>query len=106
MWGLLTLLASHAFDLKTHIPFHSLTEDEQEDRWDDGLHLKPKGYDWMGSSIADAFIPLLEQHVAVYRPQPKQDYDPKDDERFSEEEDGSSRDIKAGYVMIRKRDLD
>ena len=87
------------------MPYHTLTEDEKADRWDDGLHLKPKGYDWMGSSIADALIPLLERDQQVYRPQPKESHDPKEDERFSEEEDGSSKDIKAGYVMIRKKDL-
>jgi hypothetical protein len=60
----------------------------------------------MGSSIADALIPLLERDQQVYRPQPKQNHDPRDDERFSEEEDASFKDIKAGYVMVRKRDLD
>lgn len=105
----MSLHYSHTFDLKTHIPYHSLTEDEKADRWDDGLHLTPAGYDWMGSSIADAFMPLLERDQQLYqkaKPTSTHSEDTCVDERFSEEEDGSSKDIRAGYVMVRKKDLD
>ncbi|KAG9249652.1 putative GDSL-like lipase/acylhydrolase [Emericellopsis atlantica] len=109
----------HAFDLRSHIPYHSLTEDEQDTLWDDGLHLTVDGYNWMGAHIADAFIPLLKQDLqkttskdryssskpssAARRPTKYED----DDRVFEEEGDGADkRDIKAGYVVVRKRDLE
>ena len=52
---------SNSFDLKSKIPYHSLTEEQRETYWDDGLHLTAEGYDWMGDHIADALIPLVKQ---------------------------------------------
>ena len=50
-----------AFDLKTHIPYHSLSEAEQTKYWSDGLHLTPVGYDLMGGFIGDALVDLIKQ---------------------------------------------
>jgi len=98
----------NAFDLRAHIPYHSLTEDEQADRWDDGLHLTPEGYNWMGNHIADALISLLQrnQDTLKARSLSKQEELPEEELQIFEEEDGTSKDIRSGYVVVRKRDLD
>lgn len=40
-------------DLDQGIPYHSLRDEEKKQLWDDGLHLKPAGYDLMGKLIFD-----------------------------------------------------
>lgn len=62
----------------------------------------------MGNHIADALIPLLQQDQKLFKakPQVRQKQDQKEDERVYEEEDDSSKDISAGYVVVRKKDLD
>lgn len=50
---------SHSLDLRTAIPYHSISESERKRYWDDGVHLTADGYDWMGGKIAAALIPLL-----------------------------------------------
>lgn len=59
--ALKTNTESHAFDLKEKIPYHSLSDDDREKYWDDGLHLAPDGYDWMGDHIADYLIPVIQR---------------------------------------------
>ena len=54
----------HVFGLKTHIPFHSLSEAEKSKYWLDGLHLTPEGYDWMGGFIGSALVDLFKQEKA------------------------------------------
>lgn len=99
---------SHAFDLKKHIPYHSLSEDDKGRYWDDGLHLTPDGYDWMGGHIADAFTAILRggkpagqgRSTAIPASAPK-----RSGETTLDEESGNPRNINEGYVVVRKHDL-
>jgi lysophospholipase L1-like esterase len=52
---------SFAFDLNKAIPYHSLTDDERKRYWDDGLHLTPAGYDWMGGHVGDALVEIIRR---------------------------------------------
>lgn len=62
----------------------------------------------MGNHIADALIPLLQRDQQLFKAKslPKQEQNQKKEEPIFEEEDGSSKDIRSGYVVVRKKDLD
>ncbi|KAG6018589.1 hypothetical protein E4U41_003757 [Claviceps citrina] len=47
---------SYTFDLHAKLPYHSLSEQDREKYWDDGLHLTAQGYDWMGGHVAEGFL--------------------------------------------------
>ncbi|CAJ0546026.1 Ff.00g094990.m01.CDS01 [Fusarium sp. VM40] len=97
----------YAFDLHSKIPFHSLSEEDRGRYWDDGLHLRDEGYDWMGNHIADALIDILWSEGAFEQPTAKSpDLIDGDDGFFFDEEDGNPRKINEGYVVVRKKDLD
>ncbi|KAH6980681.1 SGNH hydrolase-type esterase domain-containing protein [Ilyonectria sp. MPI-CAGE-AT-0026] len=49
----------YAFDLASHVPYHSLTAAQRTLYWDDGLHLTADGYEWMGEHIARGLIRIL-----------------------------------------------
>ncbi|KAM5355949.1 hypothetical protein ACJ41O_002595 [Fusarium nematophilum] len=51
----------HVFDLRSHIPYHSLSEEDRKKYWHDFMHLGSEGYDWMGNHIADALIEILQR---------------------------------------------
>ncbi|KAH7128007.1 SGNH hydrolase-type esterase domain-containing protein [Dactylonectria estremocensis] len=53
----------YAFDLYSHLPYHSLAEAERDLYWDDGLHLTADGYEWMGEHIANGLIRILQQEA-------------------------------------------
>ncbi|KAF5671757.1 esterase [Fusarium heterosporum] len=97
----------HAFDLCSKIPYHSLSEEDRERYWDDGLHLQAEGYDWMGNHIADALIDILWSE-GVFEQSTTKDSDATGDEDgfFFDEEEGNPRKINEGYVVVRKKDLD
>lgn len=102
---------SHSFDLRSKIPYHSLTDAEKVRYWDDGLHLTADGYDWMGDHIADALIPILKRELRLsqtrsFPPPPVRPPQTTKDDRPLEEEIGDPRDIRSGYVVVRRRDLD
>lgn len=108
---LLTFINSHAFNLNTVIPYHSLSDEDRQKYWDDGLHLKAAGYDWMGDHIADGLIPLLKADldtaaVAAVSSSPKRRSTVADDIVFLEEEEGTAKDIRQGYVVVRRKDLE
>ncbi|CAF1442311.1 unnamed protein product [Didymodactylos carnosus] len=46
-------------DVEKQLPYHSMTKQEQERIWDDGLHLKPEGYDRLGEMIFNALKAYL-----------------------------------------------
>ncbi|KAM0251240.1 hypothetical protein ACHAP5_001837 [Fusarium lateritium] len=97
----------YAFDLHSKIPYHSLSEEARDRYWDDGLHLRDEGYDWMGNHIADALIDILWSEGAFEQPTAKSpDLMDGDDGFFFDEEDGNPRKINEGYVVVRKKDLD
>ncbi|TVY85452.1 hypothetical protein LSUE1_G000153 [Lachnellula suecica] len=50
---------SHAIDLAARIPFENMTEEERRDIWDDGVHFTEKGYDLMGSVIAERLSEII-----------------------------------------------
>jgi hypothetical protein len=85
---------SYVFDLKAHIPYHSLTEDQRDDLWDDGLHMTPAGYNRMGQHIADALIRLIQQEEeqqAKAKSRVKGPVAVKDEKPVSEEESGNAK---------------
>lgn len=102
---------SYSFDLTPRIPYHSLSKEERDTYWDDGVHLTGDGYDWMGGHIADALLQIVSQEgksPEVAKPKPKSRRSPakKEDERALDEEAGSPNHISQGYVVVRKKDLD
>lgn len=54
--------ASFAFDLWSVIRYSTLTEEEQEEVWADGLHLTQVGYQKMGQAIAAHLFELLRSN--------------------------------------------
>ncbi|KOS16897.1 hypothetical protein ESCO_004747 [Escovopsis weberi] len=97
----------HAFDLRPKIPFYGISPDDRRLYWDDGLHLTPAGYDWMGGHVADAFVAVLSAAAAPQAPTFLQRAAKgRADDGVLEEEAGSPRVISRGYVVVRKRDLE
>ncbi|KAF5616685.1 esterase [Fusarium sp. NRRL 52700] len=98
----------YAFDLHSKIPYHSLSERDRERYWDDGLHLRDEGYDWMGNHIADALIDILWSEGTFEEPTNSKTSEvlALEDEVQFDEEDGNPRNINEGYVVVRKKDLD
>ncbi|KAF9880007.1 GDSL-like Lipase/Acylhydrolase [Colletotrichum karsti] len=97
----------HALDLNSRTPYHDLTDRERKRYWDDGVHLTPDGYDWMGGHIADAlgnFIEL-ERDPTSRRSQRAKRYKEEDIVSY-DEETGDPRSLSEGYVVVRMRDLD
>ncbi|CAM1506812.1 Fc.00g064530.m01.CDS01 [Cosmosporella sp. VM-42] len=97
------------FDLESKIPFHALSQADREKYWDDGLHLRDDGYDWMGDHIADGLIRIIRREgdyeppdLTTKKPSTKR----RDDGLSFDEEDGNPKNISEGYVVVRKRDLD
>jgi hypothetical protein len=99
---------SYAHDLKSKIPYHSLSTEDKEKYWDDGLHLTMDGYQWMGGFIADELIRLIREEsntamnasVLGGRLRRREWYDGD-----FEEEQGSPGVLSQGYVVVRKKDL-
>ncbi|OJJ49098.1 hypothetical protein ASPZODRAFT_13835 [Penicilliopsis zonata CBS 506.65] len=50
----------YSFDLHAKVPFHSMSEEQRSDIWDDGLHLTDIGYDLVGDLVAEHLVKLLE----------------------------------------------
>ncbi|KAF4988819.1 hypothetical protein FDECE_14911 [Fusarium decemcellulare] len=97
----------HAFDLHAHIPYHSLSEEDREKYWDDGLHLRDDGYDWMGAHIANHLIDILQREGTLEAGSSTARITSPDlEELVLEEEEGNPRNINEGYVVVRKKDLD
>ncbi|GAB0143941.1 hypothetical protein EsHS_00004439 [Epichloe bromicola] len=100
-------LHSYAFDLHAKIPYHSLSEEDRAEYWDDGIHLTAKGYDWMGEHIAEGFLVALSSAEQARATAPSQSRQPRrtDDNAVFEEESGNPRKLSEGYVVVRKKDL-
>ncbi|KAJ4003451.1 hypothetical protein NW766_012384 [Fusarium irregulare] len=94
----------YAFDLKSKIPYHALSRQDCDRYWDDGLHLKEEGYDWMGNHVADAMIDIL-WHEGTFE-QPSEVSVVEEEQLAFDEEDGNPRNIDEGYIVVRKKDLD
>ncbi|PFH55847.1 hypothetical protein XA68_17516 [Ophiocordyceps unilateralis] len=94
----------YAFDLFSKIPYHSLEQAERDRFWDDGLHLTPDGYDWMGGHVADELLRILKPPVNPRAQRLSKDRE-RDDGAFDEEA-GSPYEISRGYVVVRRKDLD
>ncbi|OHF01337.1 GDSL-like Lipase/Acylhydrolase [Colletotrichum orchidophilum] len=95
----------HAFDLNPRIPYHSLTERERKRYWDDGLHLTPAGYDWMGTHIAAALRDFIELERNPQSKRAQRARRNVEEEISFDEEDGDPRSLSEGYVFVRMRDL-
>ncbi|KAM0332289.1 hypothetical protein ACHAQA_002565 [Verticillium albo-atrum] len=99
----------YAFDLFSAIPFHSLSKQKRELYWDDGVHLTPAGYEWMGGHIADALIKIMIEAASSAgdhrsrRSRRMLRY--AKDELLFEEETGDPSLINEGYVIVRLKDL-
>ncbi|TEA16488.1 hypothetical protein C8034_v001283 [Colletotrichum sidae] len=97
---------SRAFDLAARIPFHDLNERERRRYWDDGVHLTPAGYDWMGGFVAEALGNYVELERNPHSRRSRRTKRSTDEAVSFEEESGDPRDLRAGYVFVRLRDLD
>lgn len=89
-----------------------------EDRkrfWDDAVHFSPAGYDRMGELVADSLIGILkaEEHAAAgpepttlstVRPRKRKMFR-DDDVNFDEEKLGPDE-LRHGYIVVRRADLD
>lgn len=100
-------MTSYPFDLHAAIPYHSLTKEDRQKYWDDGVHLTPDGYDWMGGHIATHLISLLRE-TAGPTPLRRTGRVPSgwDDDLVIVEEEGDPKRLNRGYVFVRRRDLD
>ncbi|GKT98388.1 gdsl lipase acylhydrolase [Fusarium langsethiae] len=96
----------YAFDLKSKIPFHSLSQQDRHRYWDDHVHLRREGYDWMGNHVADALIDILWSEGTFEQPSGPSDEVDMEEEFVYDEEDGNPRIINEGYIVVRKKDLD
>jgi lysophospholipase L1-like esterase len=54
------LLFSHTFDLYSSVPYKRMPEKERKVIWDDIVHFTPKGYDLVGSRIAERMVEILK----------------------------------------------
>lgn len=91
------------------IPYHTLAPDARQKYWDDGLHLTPTGYDWMGDHIASHLISVLcATEPPCPAPTKRTIRIPKGlkDDADIAEEDGDPRRLSRGYVFVRRQDLD
>ncbi|OLN88813.1 hypothetical protein CCHL11_01926 [Colletotrichum chlorophyti] len=95
----------HAFDLNPRIPYHALTDRERARYWDDGLHLTPAGYDWMGTHVADALGDLVELERNPDSRRSRRARRTAEEEVSFEEESGDPSALSEGYVVVRMRDL-
>ncbi|KAK7226494.1 hypothetical protein V2G26_014497 [Clonostachys chloroleuca] len=97
----------YSFDLHSRIPYHSLSREDREKYWDDGLHLTGEGYSWMGDHIADALLPLVKADIDAEKASQKKSSRRSEEETVVfDEEGGNIKDISQGYVIIRKKDLE
>ncbi|QLI73015.1 uncharacterized protein G6M90_00g100570 [Metarhizium brunneum] len=99
---------AHAFDLHAKLPYHSLSAEDRQKYWDDGLHLTDQGYEWMGGHIADGFLAALSSTNGVKpSPAPNSSKRPSrtNDSTVFEEETGNPGKLSEGYVVVRKKDL-
>ena len=106
---------SHAFDFKTAFSYDAMSEEERTHYWDDAVHFTPAGYDLMGEQIATALIGILKAEdnaaagpqtttLSAVRPRKRKIF-PDDDKDF-EEEQGRADELRRGYVVVRRKDLD
>ncbi|CAF3550602.1 hypothetical protein SNK04_001142 [Fusarium graminearum] len=96
----------YAFDLRSKIPFYSLSQQDRHRYWDDHVHLGKEGYDWMGNHIADALIDILWHEGTFEQPSEPSDEVDVEEEFVYDEEDGNPHNINEGYIVVRKKDLD
>lgn len=83
------------------MPYKSLSKEDREKYWDDGLHMTEEGYNWMGNHIADAFLDILAHDTDLQESIANHAHDDAWDE-----EDGNPHHISQGYVVVRQKDLD
>jgi lysophospholipase L1-like esterase len=51
-------------DLFEKMPYHSLTKEERQELWDDGLHFTAAGYAKIGSLVAERLIEIMKEEEA------------------------------------------
>jgi len=49
----------YVFDLCELIPNHTLSEEEKNEIWDDGLHFTPKGYERFGELAGERLVEII-----------------------------------------------
>ncbi|CAG8961910.1 hypothetical protein HYFRA_00013710 [Hymenoscyphus fraxineus] len=54
------------FDLHAAIPYHSLSDSEQERLWDDGLHFTEAGYEKIGTLLGERILSILQERPGWY----------------------------------------
>lgn len=108
-------LCSHAFDFKSAFSYEQMTSAERFCYFDDIVHFTPAGYDRMGELVAESLISILkaEDHAAAgpqpttlsaVRPRKRKMF--RDDDKDFDEEKGTPDELRRGYVVVRRKDLD
>lgn len=102
---------SYFFDLESQIPFHALSQEDRKKYWDDGVHLRDEGYDWMGEHIANALLRFLSRDDERPAKEPGQPANKSksrttNDSLTFDEESGNPKNINQGYIVVRKSDLE
>jgi lysophospholipase L1-like esterase len=46
-------------DLFEKMPYHSLSDEDTNEIWDDGLHFTPAGYAKIGSLVAERLLEII-----------------------------------------------
>ncbi|ERS96156.1 GDSL-like lipase/acylhydrolase [Sporothrix schenckii 1099-18] len=105
----------HAFDFKKAFSYEDMSADERRRYWDDAVHFSPDGYDRMGELVAESLIGILKaEESAAAGPEPttlstvrprKRKMFRDDDVNFEEEKLGPDE-LRHGYVVVRRVDLD
>lgn len=106
---------SHAFDFNTAFSYEAMSEEDRNRYWDDTVHFTPDGYDLMGEHIAKALIGILKAEdnaaagpetttLSAVRPRKRKMF--RDDDKDFEEEKGAADELRRGYVVVRRKDLD
>ncbi|KAK0628401.1 SGNH hydrolase-type esterase domain-containing protein [Bombardia bombarda] len=97
----------HVFDLFAAVPFQSMSAQDKERYWDDGLHFTPDGYDLIGNKIGIMLVSVLAREKAENDPVPsRRRRFFRDDEKVFDEEDDDPGSLNKGYIVVRRRDLD
>lgn len=105
----------YAFDFQKTFSYANMPADDRKRFWDDAVHFSPAGYDRMGELVADSLINILkaEEHAAAgpepttlstVRPRKRKMFR-DDDVNFDEEKLGPDE-LRHGYIVVRRADLD
>lgn len=96
----------HVYDLNSAVTYFAMSENDRAKYWDDNVHFTPAGYDLIGNKVGMALVSLLVKQRVDDLPPAKRRRVFKDDDKVFVEETGDPHAIDAGYIVVRRTDLD